>query len=341
LVLERYAEVVALDPENLSAQRLWAGQLEEREKTEEALAQYREILRRQPEDYAAHLSAAHLCERLNRWSEAIRHARKALSLKPADTRYLPLYLAALYARSGYWEQARRELQALWERVKSSPPEDGFRCQVALSLGYTRHRLGDLQGAAEAYEEIPQSKTDYYAQLARQFRALVALECNRPEEARKWLEPARNSASRPLYLEALRCCQPEAFRRALAESKAAFYFPSAHISCASYGGGVKVSITFPLDYEPLFRRLADADPESILYPCPQGISLLAGRVVNGKRYEPTAEDLREAIALWERLSERYPEWSQAHYYLARASRQAGQIEAAREAEARYPALPRVK
>lgn len=219
---------------------------------------------------------------------ASREFRRVLELRPSDVgARLQLGLLALRARA--WDQAASVLA----EATALPGAPGA---VFHGLGLARHRLGQLDDAAIAYDEAARRGLANDPRHATA-RAALAFARGEPDDARRWLERARGADGTPPALPewhhlvgnlALASGDAAATEAALRAGVAAHPEAAAlHANLAA----VMSAVGRHDEAQAEARRAAESDPD-----LPQGQKAMADAAYRAGRLEEAADRYQRAVTL---------------------------------------------
>jgi tetratricopeptide (TPR) repeat protein len=123
-------EAVQKLPDNRGLKLVYAGQLADMGKGDEAISQAKTLLKGKPDDREVWVAMAQINSRLKRWKDAEDDLTQASKLteKPEDRQYSDFILASIYERQKRYDDAEQ----LFKKVLSADPRNP---QVLNYLGY--------------------------------------------------------------------------------------------------------------------------------------------------------------------------------------------------------------
>jgi tetratricopeptide (TPR) repeat protein len=127
-------EAVTKLPNDRGLQMVYASQLADMGKPDEALAQVRAMLKGTPEDREVYITLAQMYGRLKRWPEAEEALDKAekLSTRPEEKEYVIFLRGSTYERQKKYDQAEEEFRKVL----------AYDAQNAVALNYLGYMLAD-------------------------------------------------------------------------------------------------------------------------------------------------------------------------------------------------------
>ncbi len=170
--LELYAEIVALDPDNVDARATLGNLLADQGEHAAAIEQFRRLLQAHPEHADSWFNLGYLHERCEQLDEAERAFRRAAELNPQhDRAWYGLALALIRL-----DRLPEAIDALKKNITLQP----FSPYGYYQLAMTHHHLGDSGDAWRVHEQLKGFEPRYAATLKRDLE-------NTPSRAR--VQPA--------------------------------------------------------------------------------------------------------------------------------------------------------